>query len=400
MTERPAIEGGQPVRPADRYLVFGAPVIGQPEVDGVVDCLRRRWIGTGPVVRRFEKAFSRYKSAPHAVAVNSGTAALHLSLQALDIGPGMEVVTTPMTFCSTLNAIAHAGAKPVLADCDRRTFNVSPDQIERCLSPRTRAILVVHMCGRCCEMNRILEIARPRGLRVIEDCAHAIEARYHGVPSGLIGDVGCFSFYATKNLTTAEGGMVVTRDGDLAAEVRSLALHGLSADAWTRFSDEGYRHYQVVRLGFKYNMPDLQAAIGLAQMERLEPGGRRRDEIWRRYDEALADLPCLLPRPPEPETTHARHLYTPLIESDRLSVSRDHILEALHAENIGTGVHFVPIHQHEYYRRHGTWAPGDFPNAEFVGARTLSLPLAADLDDEAVEDVCVALRRILTYYRR
>ncbi len=394
----PAIAGGTPVRPAERFLVFGAPAVGEAEIAGVLDCLRRRWPGTGPKVQEFEQEFARYKSARHAVAVNSGTAALHLALLALGIGTGDEVISSAMTFCSPVNAIVHTGAKPVLVDCIRRTMNVSAEAIAARISERTKAILVVHMCGRCCDMGPIMELARARGLKVIEDCAHAIEAVYHGTPAGLLGDLGCFSFYATKNLTAVEGGMVLVADPGLASEIKMLANHGLSADAWRRFSDHGYRHYTVMRPGFKYNMPDINAAIGLAQLQRLELHAARREAIWRRYDEALSDLPCQLPPPEEPGTRHARHLYTPLLELEKLSVSRDQVLEALTAENIGVGVHFIPVHQHAYYRNF--WHAGEFPNAEFIGQRTLSLPLAGDMSDEDVEDVCRALRRVLLYHLR
>jgi len=390
--------GGAPVRPPGRFLVFGAPVIGEAEIAGVVDCLRRRWIGTGPKAQEFEQEFARYKRAPHAVAVSSGTAALHLALLAMGVGPGDEVIASAMTFCSAVNAVVHTGATPVLADCDRRSFNIGADRIVERINDRTKAIMVVHMCGRCCDMGPIMELARARGLVVIEDCAHAIEAEYHGTPAGLIGDIGCFSFYATKNLTTAEGGMVLTRDASVASEIKTLANQGMSADAWGRFSDDGYRHYTVVRAGFKYNMPDIHAGIGLAQLRRLEQHAARRVEIWRRYNERLSDLPCVLPPAEEPRTRHARHLYTPLLELEKLSITRDQVLEALAAENIGAGVHFIPVHRHLYYR--SFWRKGEFPNAEFIGERTLSLPLAGDLDDEDVEDVCRALRRILTYYVR
>jgi dTDP-4-amino-4,6-dideoxygalactose transaminase len=239
-------------------------------------------------------------------------------------------------------------------------------------------------------------VARKHGLLVIEDCAHAIEAEYRGTPAGLLGDAGCFSFYATKNLTTVEGGMVLTKDASVAAEIKTLANHGMSADAWSRFSDEGYRHYEVVRAGFKYNMADINAAIGLAQLQRVESHAARRKAVWRRYDEALSDLPCILPQPEAPDTRHARHLYTPLLKLESLSVTRDEVLDALTAEHIGAGVHFVPVHQHSYYRRF--WKAGDFPNARFIGERTLSLPLAGDLSDEDVEDVIHAFRRILTHF--
>lgn len=392
----PAVAGGKPIRDPDRFLVFGAPVLGEPEIAAVVDCLRRRWPGTGPKVHEFELAFARYKRAPRAVAVNSCTSALHLSLLALGIGPGDEVITTSMTFCSTINAVLHTGATCVLADCDRHSFNVTPDAIADRITERTRAVLVVHMCGRCCEMDAIMKLAHSRGLAVIEDCAHAIEAEYHATPAGTIGDVGCFSFYATKNLTTVEGGMALAKDPSVAAEIRTLASHGMSADAWKRFSDDGYRHYLAIRPGFKCNMPDIHAAIGLAQLDRLEAHAARREEIWAMYDEAMRSLPLDSPPAPEPGTRHARHLYTPLLALERITLTRDQVLQALWAENIGAGVHFIPVHQHPYGRT--LWPQSRFPNAEYIGQRTISLPLAGDLSDEDVEDVCRALRRILNHY--
>jgi dTDP-4-amino-4,6-dideoxygalactose transaminase len=330
--------------------------------------------------------------------VSSGSAALHLALLALGIGAGDEVIAPAMTFCGTVHAIVHAGATPVLADCDAKTFNVRADDIAPRITPRTRAIIVVHMAGRCCDMRPILALARKHRLFVVEDCAHAIESTYHGQPAGMIGDVGCFSFYATKNVTTAEGGMVVTRDATVAAEVRTLANNGMTADAWRRYSDHGYRHYAVVRAGFKYNLPDLHAAIGLAQMERLETHAVRRSEICVEYDANLADLPVKLQLPAEPGTRHANHLYPVLLELDRLRVGRDAILDALTAENIGSGIHFIPVHRHPVYA--DLAPPGGLPNADHIGERTLSLPLAGDLRDDDVADVCRALRRILNYYSK
>ncbi len=397
---RPAVAGGRPVRAPERMLVFGAPAMTDDEIDAVVACLRSRWIGTGPRVQAFEQAFAAYKGAPHAVAVNSATAALHLTLLGLGVGPGDEVITTPMTFCATINAIIHTGATPVLADCDENSFNVSADAIERRITERTRAILVVHMCGRCCEMGPILELARANELLVVEDCAHAIESSWHGTPSGLMGDAGCFSFYVTKNMTTAEGGMVVTRDAALAAEIKTLALHGLSADAWRRFSDRGYRHYEVTRPGFKCNMTDISAALGLVQLARLEDRSLRRQEIWSEYQRRLVGLPCRLPPDPEPESRHALHLYTPLLALDRLSASRDQVLSAMHAEGIGVGVHYVPVHLHSYYREAFAWKPGDHPNAERIGNATLSLPLGSELTDADVNDVCLAFTRVLRYFSK
>lgn len=386
------------MRAHEQAIVFGEPSIGEEEIAAVVDCLRRRWISTGPMVRRLEQEFEKYKGGGHAVAVSSGTAALHLALVALGVGPGDEVITTPMTFCSTVNAIIHAGATPVLADCDPVSMNIDPARIAERITARTRAILPVHMCGRVCEMDRIMAIARERSLLVIEDCAHAIESSMGDVPAGLIGDAGCFSFYATKNVTTAEGGMVLLKDPKVAEIARELSLHGMSADAWSRFTRSGYKHYEVVRYGFKYNLPDMNAALGVVQLGKIEQGARRRREIWEAYNAALAGLACTTPAAPAPGTRHAWHLYTPLLDLERLSTTRDGVLEALKAEHIGCGVHYTPVHAHRYFQEVWGWKRGDFPGAERIGERTMSLPLTADMNDDAVRDVCRAFRRILEYY--
>ena len=385
----------RPVRPPDRFLVFGAPAIEQPEIDEVVDSLRSGWLGTGPKVARFEEAFRRYRGAEHAVAVNSCTAALHLSILAAGLGPGDEVVTTPMTFCASVNAIIHSGATPVLADIDPRTFNIDPEQVEARITPRTRALLPVHFAGRPCDMDALCDIARRHDLRLIEDCAHAIETEYHGTPAGRFGDFGCFSFYVTKNVVTGEGGMVLCRREEDAARIKVLALHGMSKDAWKRFSDEGFVHYQVTEAGFKYNMMDIQAAIGIHQLERVERYARRREAIWKRYDEAFADLPVETPAPPDPHTRHARHLYTLRVDEARCGVSRDAFLQGLQSHNVGAGVHYLSIPEHVHYQQRFGWRPEDWPHAMRVGRTTVSLPLSARLTDEDVEDVIEAVRRVL-----
>ena len=397
--EKPAIEGGGAIRSKDRFLVFGAPAIGEAEIEGVVDSMRRRWIGTGPKVAAFERRFGEYKQGTHAVAVNSATAAMHLALLALGIGPGDEVITTAMTFCSTANVIVHTGARPVLVDCERDSLNISPDAIEAAITPRTKAMLIVHFAGRSCDMEAIEAIRRRHGLALIEDCAHAIETTWRGRHAGTFGEFGCFSFYATKNLTTGEGGMVTTADEERAARIKVLGLHGMSRDAWKRFSDEGYRHYVVAEAGFKYNMMDIQAAIGLAQFDKLEAMWVRRRQVWRRYDEAFADLPVFLPKPPDEGTRHAHHLYTPLVDLSRLRCDRDHLLQAMTLEGVGVGVHYLPVHSHPFYRTF-FHSNETYPNADFVGERTLSLPLMGDIEDEAVEDVIAAFRRLLLYYRK
>lgn len=391
-----AIEGGKPVRKKEDFLIFGAPLIEEEEIQEVVKCMRSKWIGTGPRVGQFEKDFAEYKQKKFAIAVNSCTAALHLAMLASGVGLGDEVITTPMTFCATVNAIIHCGATPVLADCDLDTMNISPTQIEEKITSKTKAILIVHFAGRCCDMEPILKIARSYDLLVIEDCAHAIESEYHnGQKSGSFGDMGCFSFYVTKNITTGEGGIVVTDDERMASKIKILALHGMSKDAWKRYSDEGYKHYEVIYAGFKNNMTDIQASLGIHQLKRIHQYWKRREEIWKIYNNSFSDLPCILPADPEPGTRHGYHLYTPLIDINRRDVSRDWVLDALTVENIGVGVHYMPVHLHPYYRKTYGWKKGQFPNAEFIGERTISLPLSPVLTDKDVTDVIDAFKKVL-----
>lgn len=381
----------RPIR--QEFLVFGSPMIEEPEIAEVVDSLRSGWISTGPKVARFEEGFRRYVGSEHAKALNSCTAGLHLSLLVAGVKPGDEVITTPMTFGATANVIVNVGARPVFVDIDRSSMNIDPEGLQRAIGPATRAMMPVHFAGRPCDMDAIMCVAREHGLPVIEDAAHATEAWYHDRKIGTIGDLTCFSFYVTKNLVTGEGGMVTTSRGDWAEDLERYALHGLSRGAWKRYSDEGFKHYEVVYPGFKYNMMDLQAALGIHQLERLERYLARRQEIWRRYDEAFADLPVMTPAPEEPGTRHARHLYTLLLDIDRMGVERDTFQQAMHTENIGTGIHFISVHMHPYYRRKFGYGRGDFPMAEFISDRTISLPLSAKLSDEDVEDVIAAVRR-------
>lgn len=374
------------------YIVFGSPLLGEEEIAEVTATLRSGWIGAGPRVAQFEQAFAEYAGARHAVAVNSCTAALHLSLLAAGVGPGDEVITTPLTFAATANVILHAGATPVFVDVDRATMNLDPERLDAAITPRTKAILPVHFAGRPCEMDEIGAIAARRGLVVIEDAAHCIEGAYHGRKIGSISPFTCFSFYVTKNMTTGEGGMVCTDDAAAADRIKTQALHGLSRDAWARFGDQGYKHYEVTFPGFKYNMTDLQAALGLCQLRRVEDWMARREAIWRRYDEAFGGMDCESPRPAADHVRHARHLYTLLVDADRTESRRDDVMRRMHEAGVGTGVHYRAIHLHQYYRERFGYRAEDFPNAAWIGDRTLSLPLSAKLSDRDVDRVIDAVR--------
>lgn len=377
------------------FLVLGSPLIEQAEIDEVVSSLKSGWLGTGPKVHRFEEMFKEYKGTKYAMALNSCTAALHLSMLAMGIKPDDEVIVPAMTFAATANAVIHAGGKPVFADCKRDTMNIDPDDIKRKITTKTMAIIPIHFAGRPCEMDAIMDIAGQYDLKVIEDCAHAIETEYHGEKAGTFGDLGCFSFYVTKNIVTGEGGMVITDNEDYADHIKILALHGMSKDAWRRFGDEGYKHYQVVYSGFKYNMMDVQAAIGIHQLPRIEKYWERRQEIWKRYNEAFKDLPVFLPAPVKPDTRHAFHLYTLLLDIDNLKITRDKFLDEMTRQNIGVGVHYIALHLHPYYQKTFGYKRSDFPNAEWISDRTVSLPLSAKLTDDDVGDVIEAVRTIV-----
>lgn len=377
------------------FLIFGAPLIAEDEIRAVVETLKSGWIGTGPRVKEFERRFADYVSAERAVAMNSCTAGMHLALHVLDIGPGDEVITTPLTWCATANVIVHRGATPVFVDVDRETGNILPDRIEAAVTDNTRAIIPVHYAGRACDMDAIMSIAARHNLRVIEDAAHAIEATWKGRKIGTIGDVTCFSFYPNKNITTGEGGMASTNDPAIADRIHMLSLHGVSADAWKRFRSDGPAHVEVIEAGYKYNMTDIQAALGLGQLAKIEEHHARREELWRFYDESLADLPLTLPAPAGEGCRHARHLYTVLVDPTRAGMDRDAVRHKLRELNIGTGLHYIALNLHTFYRQRFGTHEGQFPNAEFISDRTLSLPLSARVTDEDARDVVEALRTVL-----
>lgn len=400
MTSELAIDGGKPVR--ETFLVFGKPCLGPAEEQEVLDTLRSGWIGTGPKALRFERMFAEYVDAKHALAVNSCTAALHLALMASDIGPGDEVITTPLTFAATTNVIIHAGARPVFADIDPHTLNIAPVNIERAITERTRAIIVVHFGGLPCPMAEIMALARERGLVLIEDAAHAVGARYEGRMIGGLGNLACFSFYANKNLTTAEGGMVTTDDENVAERIAVLRLHGLSRHAWQRYTTRRLMLSDALYPGYKYNMPDLLASLGIHQLQRLEEGLQVRERYARMYDAAFSELPGvrLQPRPSDGRNRHALHLYVLVLDLEQFRVSRNQIIDALLAENIGAALHYRALHMHPYYRNTFGYRPDDFPVAALVGESILSLPLTPCMSEQDVHDVIEAVYKVLKAYRR
>lgn len=394
----PAVAGGTPVR--QRFLVFGSPDIQQAEIDEVVNTLRSGWLSTGPKTMAFEKLFSSYKNTKHAVGTSSCTAALHLALVSLGLQPGDEVITTDLTFTATVSSIVHSGLKPVLCDISRKTQNINWKQIEEKITSRTKAIIPVHMCGMPCDMENITEIAKRYNLYIIEDCAHAIESTVNGKHAGTFGDAGAFSFYVTKNISCGEGGMLITNNDDIEQDIRTMSLHGMSKNAHTRYGSEGFQHYKVLAPGFKYNMMDLVASIGICQLQRIETSWQRRNHIWREYNRQLAGLPLYTPPKIPEDVKHGHHLYTIQLKLDQLRVSRDFVLNALKEEGIGVGVHYQAIHTHPYYTKTYGWTAKDFPDAQWVSDRTISLPLSSKLSDQDVTDVIEAIRKVLKYYRR
>jgi dTDP-4-amino-4,6-dideoxygalactose transaminase len=390
-------------------LLFSPPSIGEDEIAEVVAVLRSDWITTGPRCAEFERRFAAASDAPAALAVSSCTAALHVALAALGIGPGDAVLTTTMTFCSTVHVIEQVGARPILVDVDPDTLNLSPDAVAAALADlppdlRPAALVPVHYAGQPCDMDELLDIARSHGMAVVEDAAHALPATYRGTPVGAVGsgDVRravAFSFYATKNLTTAEGGML-TGDQALVDEARIWSLHGMSRDAWKRYSAAGSWFYEVVRPGFKYNMTDIQAALGLVQLGRLPQMHGRRQEVAAAYTEAFAGHDALVVPTERSDRTHAWHLYVLRLRPEVLTIGRDRFVTELQDRKIGVSVHFIPVHLHPYYRDRYGYAPGDFPVALGQFEVALSLPIHPLLSDADVADVVEAVLDVCETHRR
>ncbi len=386
-----------------RYIPYALPLIGDSEVQAVTDVLRSDWLTTGAKTKQFEADFARFVNAPHAMALNSCTAALHLALLAAGIGPGDEVITTPLTFCATVNTILHVGAKPVLADIDPLTLCLSPASVEAKLTPRTKAIVPVHYAGHPAEMDSFLALARQHGLVLIEDAAHAVGTSYRGRPVGSIGDYTAFSFYATKNLTTAEGGMLTTASAESADRIRVLGLHGISRDAWKRYTAAGTWFYEVQEAGFKYNMTDLAAALGLAQLGRFEDMQDVRRQYAERYNQAFAAEPAIQ-LPPAADLAagdvHAWHLYVIRLNPEAVTLDRDSLIEELKAAGVGTSVHFIPITHHPFYQQALGVTPDDTPVSSANYARMLSLPLYPKMTPQDVEEVISRTLAILERHRR
>jgi perosamine synthetase len=351
-------------------------------------------------VKEFESRFAEYVGVKHAIAVNSCTSALHLALEAAGVGPGDEVITTPMTFTATAAVVEHLRARPVFVDVDPRTLNMDPAAIEKAITPRTKAILPVHFAGQPCDMDAIGEIARRHGLVVVEDAAHAIPARYKGRMIGTLSPLTCFSFYATKNITTGEGGMVTTDDDRYAERIRLMALHGMNRDAWKRYMQGGAWSYEIVAPGFKYNLTDVAAAIGLPQLKRCDEFHRRRIDIVQSYQRGLSGVRGLSVPEVSDVDSHAWHLYVIQVEAAELTISRDVFIEELSARNIGVSVHFIPLHVQPYYRDTYGYSPNDFPRAFEAFQRIISLPLYARMSDADVQDVIDAVTDVAEQHRK
>ena len=379
-------------------MPYCLPLIGEEEIAEVVDSLRSGWITTGPKVRRFEADFAAYIGSKHAIAVNSCTAGLHIALAALGVGPGDEVIVPTLTFCATANVVVHLGARPVIVDVDP-SMQISVDAIRRAVTPRTKAIVPVHYGGQACDLDEVLELAARHSIPVVEDAAHAVGCEYGGRKVGTHGRAVAFSFYATKNMTTGEGGMITTSDDDLAAKMRLLTLHGLSRDAWKRYTESGSWFYEVLEAGYKDNMTDIQAALGIHQLRRLDAFIRRRQEIAAVYDRAFAALPELTLPQRLPRRNHVYHLYPVRIQSERLRIDRDAFIRELGQARIGTAVHFIPLHRHPLYQRLCGCRPEQYPVAEQIYSGLLSLPVYPKMTDSDVEDAIAAASRIIVSNR-
>ncbi|HEY3215482.1 MAG TPA: DegT/DnrJ/EryC1/StrS family aminotransferase [Candidatus Eisenbacteria bacterium] len=388
------------VRIREQFLPFSAPLLGQAEAEGVLECLRSGWLTTGAQVLKLEQDFAAYVGCRHALAVSSCTAALHLALEAVGVRAGAEVITSPMTFASTAAVVEHLGARPVFVDCEPGTLNLDVSRVEERITGKTKAILPVHFAGQACDMDPLLELARGRRLAVVEDAAHALPTRYRARLVGTIGDLTCFSFYATKSMTTGEGGMVATEHDPYAERIALMRLHGMSRDAWKRYAEGGSWSYEIRAAGFKYNLSDVAAAIGIPQLQSCGRFHQRRREIARRYTESLGALEGVGVPSVEDESAHAWHLYVIQLDLARLRIGRDEFIREMTARKIGVSVHFMPLHLQPYYRDRYGYRPDDFPNAWGAFQKIVSLPIYAGMSDRDVTDVIAAVQDVVATHRR
>jgi dTDP-4-amino-4,6-dideoxygalactose transaminase len=383
-----------------KFLPFHVPDVGEEEIQSIVETLRSGWLTTGPRVGQFEREFAERIGARHAIAVNSCTAALHLALDAIGLREGDEVIVPTMTFAATAEVVTYFRAKPVLVDCRWDTLNIDVDQIEKAITPRTRAIIPVHFAGQPCEMEPLLEIARAHNLRVIEDAAHALPATYRGKMVGTIGDITCFSFYATKNVTTGEGGMATTDDPEWADRMRLMSLHGLSRDAWERYTSEGSWRYEIHYPGYKYNLTDLAAAVGIPQLRKCDLFWAIRQRYATLYNDGFRDLAEIILPCVKEDVQHSWHLYVIQLDQERLRIGRDEFIELMRKYNIGCSVHFIPLHLHPFYRDTFGYRPHHFPVASTVFERIVSLPIYPKMTEGDVQKVIEVVRAIICEYRR
>lgn len=384
----------------DGFLPYALPLFDDSEIYEVIDTIKSNWVSKGPKTVEFEKKFAEYIGVKHAIAMNSCTAALHTALVANGIGAGDEVITTPLTFAATANVIVHTQAKPVFVDVDPETYLIDPNKIEEKINNNTKAIIPVHYSGQACEMDKIMKIARKHNLFLLEDAAHAVYTKYRGQMVGSIGDATAFSFYATKNLSTGEGGMLTTNNDELAEKARVISLHGMSRNAWNRYGKGGSWYYEVNFPGFKYNMTDMQAALGLHQLKKLEGMQKTREEYVEMYNTAFEDMEEIVTPAEIPGNRHAWHLYVIRINENLMNIDRNKFIEELTDLNIGTSVHFIPVHLHPYYRMTYGYKHGDYPVAESIYDGILSLPLYPKMTRDDVEVVVNAVKHIVKKYRK
>jgi perosamine synthetase len=396
---------------SDDFLPFALPLIEEEEISEVIDTLRSGWITTGPKVKLFEKEFAEYIGCKHAIAVNSCTAALHLALEAIGIQEGDEIITSPMTFAATGEVIQYFKARPIFVDIDSKTMNLDMGLLEnivkrRCESGnrgKLKAIIPVHYAGYPCDMDALMALTSKFDLRIIEDAAHAFPTSYKRRIIGTIGDITCFSFYATKNITTGEGGMITTENEEYADRMRIMSLHGISKDAWKRYTAEGSWYYEIIAPGYKYNLTDIAAGLGITQLRKVDAFLKRRMQIAEMYHEAFQELKELdLPLANEGEegTTHSRHLYVIRLNLQRLQIDRNKFIDELRRRGIGTSVHFIPLHIHPYYRETYGYQPDDFPVAYETYKRIVSLPIYAKMSDGDAQRVVEAVKDVITLYRK